>query len=458
MPSPKRGTDRDHSPFEFLVGVTLPKWRGVNKEASPAAPEDGQLRDGVNIRPIQDGYVSRSGQEKLTSSAVGSIEGMFEAGDRGAPHPADLPIGPPESDDGVVYFAGVNAGVEDVLLSYDTLAATLGSDVFDASGSPYYRGLRLIRGSDGKLYAGSSKVDVPGAFGAVTHTAVHRIDIPFSKVLLWEVATAVEGDFNSYGARYNLAEHPTAALKFIRGFTWADTASGGAQTGKVYYDGGLDDTYSATSSPFGERAGPEFAAFNSTLYAAWGLQIGDVTGGIRKRTGAATWAALTMPAPPTSNKFYPFGRSCAVEYGGKLWVAGHYEGGFAPHSCWYLSIDAAGNVVQEHRVIGGYKPRLLTVFDDKLIYFYEDSGGNTGMGAYNGSVWDDNAWAVAPALSHTALAVGKLGSYIYLFTGPSGTAHLLRANATDLTTWVDLGVVPGLPSGFSGATIIGIPA
>ena len=455
MPNPKRGTDRDHNPFEFLVGVTIPKWRGISKQGSAAAPDEEQLRAGINIRPIQDGYISRPGQSKLTASAVGSIEGMFEAGDRGAPQPADLPTGPPESDNGVIYFPGVNAGSEDVLMSYDTLATAFASNVFSASASPYYRGLRIIRGSDGKIYAGSTKVDVPGAFGVVTHTAVHRIDIPFSKVLLWEAATAVEGAWTSFGARYNLAEHPVNALKFIRGFTWADTASGSPQTGKVYYDNGLDDTYVATSSPFGQYAGPEFAPFNGTLYAAWGRAGGDVVGGIRKRTGAATWAALTMPTPPTANKFYPAGRSCAVEYAGKLWVAGSYEGGYAPHSCWYLSIDTAGNVVQEHRVVGA-KPVLLTVFDGKLVYFYET--GPTGMGTFNGSSWDDNAWAVAPSFSDIPIATGKLGSYIYLLALPSGSSHLLRANASDLTTWVDLGGLPEGGNAFGGATIIGIPA
>lgn len=90
MAGAKRGTDPGHRPFEYLVGVTLPRWRGVNKQGSSAWPADHELRDGVNIRPTLDGHVSRPGQSKLITSSVGLIEGMYESSDRGAPSPAAL--------------------------------------------------------------------------------------------------------------------------------------------------------------------------------------------------------------------------------------------------------------------------------------------------------------------------------------------------------------------------------
>lgn len=81
----KRGQDPGYNPFELCAGVgNTDKWRGVRKQGAATILLPGEIREGINIRPLAgDGYVSRPGQSKLNSTAaVGySIDGIFDAGD-----------------------------------------------------------------------------------------------------------------------------------------------------------------------------------------------------------------------------------------------------------------------------------------------------------------------------------------------------------------------------------------
>lgn len=87
MPKP---TDPENIPFELVPTITLPTWKGINRQGGAAAIHDYELRHAVNIRPTDDGYRERGGQGKFITSPVGSIEGIFEFGDLGAPHGGPL--------------------------------------------------------------------------------------------------------------------------------------------------------------------------------------------------------------------------------------------------------------------------------------------------------------------------------------------------------------------------------
>lgn len=82
MPSTKSPQDPDYNRFEKFFKL----WRGVNKTTDVAAVPDNQVTEAINVRPTIDGYEERGGQTKWTTFPTsGTVEGMHEAGDIGAP-------------------------------------------------------------------------------------------------------------------------------------------------------------------------------------------------------------------------------------------------------------------------------------------------------------------------------------------------------------------------------------
>lgn len=85
---PKHPVDPDHKGFDFRSGFGgIPAWMGVNKQGSTANIPTTQIREGINIRPFQLGYVGRGGLTKQNplDSLTGTVVGIFDAGDPGAP-------------------------------------------------------------------------------------------------------------------------------------------------------------------------------------------------------------------------------------------------------------------------------------------------------------------------------------------------------------------------------------
>ena len=452
MPSPKRGTDPEHHPFEYLVGVTIPRWKGINKQASAASPQEDELRHAINVRPIQDGYISRPGQAKLTASALGSIEGMFEAGDRGAPSPVDLP---PPPTPGNLFMSAHNSSGETVLLSYNTTSGVLTGSVWDAVAGTYYRDLFLFLGSNGTLYGASSKVN-----GSNVQVSVHSIVVsPFSKTLVWD--SAVHVDATDSKGRFNPVEDPSTALKFLRGFNYDSLPV----TRHVYYDGALDDTYAPDSG----NAVPDLIVFNGTVYAAWGGEdqgIAEFARGIRKRTGAGTWSDLSVPGGPFSSQFIPRSGPVTVGgfspakyttvYGGKLWVCGQYSNA----DCTILSVTTGDVVTNEHTITipVGLSPLRLETFAGKLVLFYNSTSGfgASYIATYDGSSWVEPVWrGDVSGDEFTVVGFGTLGSTAYAIGRRVSDGQHWLLSATDLSVWTKLIRLDGMTIGSGTIDLVG---
>lgn len=84
---PKQPTDPDYVKFEYRSRIQgFPLWRGVQQEGDAAFTDPDQIRTGINIRSAQDGYKSRGGLTRAISNTASSdLDGIFEAGDIGAP-------------------------------------------------------------------------------------------------------------------------------------------------------------------------------------------------------------------------------------------------------------------------------------------------------------------------------------------------------------------------------------
>ena len=74
---PELGTK---SPFRLRLGQNIDRFRGVNREADPAAIRDDQFQDAVNIRLTAAGKVTpRGGQSKVNTTAMdGCIEALVD--------------------------------------------------------------------------------------------------------------------------------------------------------------------------------------------------------------------------------------------------------------------------------------------------------------------------------------------------------------------------------------------
>lgn len=438
------------TPYSVRFGISPASYLGVSKQKPAHMLTDAQGVDGLNVRILGGRPCSRPGQTKVNVDALEPIHGFHDSTSEeiGASAVAA------ESDSGLVYFCALNGSRESVIMVYDTVAHTVTDHTFDAAATPFYSQVQLFRGSDGKIYAGSYKISAPGGAADFIGVAIHSLDLTtFAKTLVWEVATAVEGP-SSAAERYNTAEDPLAALKFVRGFTYK---VGGPQTGLVYYDGSLDDTYVPPFTSAAQVAGPDFFAFNGAIYSAWETS-GVVVGSIRKRTGAGTWANLTMPTPP-ANQFSPQGHTAPAVLGGKAFVAGSYSGGFDANSCYFLSVDTADGVTIEHHITGGYRPSLIFTFGSVIVYAYHDTFGSTWLGVYDGVTWTDAVWdGTIGVHSYSALGIGKLGSNLYILgLQDSVTMALIRSNGSDLTNWSVMGGGGGTNAPASGV-VIGIPA
>lgn len=79
MPGPKNQELGTRSPYRQRMGIDIPTFRGVNKEADPGAIDNSQWQHAYNARIAAGGIVSRGGQEAALDSAVdGCIYGMID--------------------------------------------------------------------------------------------------------------------------------------------------------------------------------------------------------------------------------------------------------------------------------------------------------------------------------------------------------------------------------------------
>lgn len=87
MPSSKHATDPDYHEFILKAGIgNTARWKGVRLQGAAASLRPGEIRRGENIRPTGDGYIERGGQAKfITTPAGAKIDGIWDAGDTGAP-------------------------------------------------------------------------------------------------------------------------------------------------------------------------------------------------------------------------------------------------------------------------------------------------------------------------------------------------------------------------------------
>lgn len=79
-------------PVDVLVGVSVPKLRGVNVEQDPSAIEPVQFTYLVNVRITEDGIlINRGGLTKVNSTtpsgdaAANPVRGFHDCADIGAP-------------------------------------------------------------------------------------------------------------------------------------------------------------------------------------------------------------------------------------------------------------------------------------------------------------------------------------------------------------------------------------
>src|SRR5580765_5356823 len=146
-------------------GINLPAWVGMIKQGTPASIPQHACSHLENVYFLGGRILNRAGQAKVnTDPTDGCIEGLFDAGDIGAPGDgADLGGGR------YFYFTGISTepGFEGqyVLLRYDTVADTLEKESLNV-GAANFAVKDLHIGSHGAIYASGFKAD-SGSFDEV---------------------------------------------------------------------------------------------------------------------------------------------------------------------------------------------------------------------------------------------------------------------------------------------------
>jgi hypothetical protein len=445
------------SPYTVRFGITNPSYTGVNTQKTAVSLLDTEGPKGINLRIVGGKPVNRGGQEKLNSATVEPIHGFYdttsEAGLNGVGQGATEPV---PGGGRYLYFTGVHVnGNNRVLFRFDTVTHLLEEAVIGATYPTKFYAVRgLLEGTDGLLYEAGALFDdaanpIPRVIQATWGSPV-VVGIQFSIASggAQESGFGVDGPDGTYPwwvLANSVLEDPNAALKFYAARPYRP-GTFAAWDGKVYRDGVLDDTPTFVLGTTAD-VGAYFAAFNGTIYTAWGregLASGQTSNTIRKRIAATNWTNLTLPAAPFGG-FAAIGNP--VVYASKLWVGGYYHvnGAGGDRNSGYLSITT-GDVVTLARQIASpanNAPINQVVFNDRLYYLYAVSNflsnpnENTWLGMYNGTTWTDAHWdCKIDGVVHQLAGIRHTGDSLWAVALVGGTTYwLIKSRGADTTQW-----------------------
>lgn len=389
-------------PVDLRLGATVERFGGLDLENDASAISDGRFRALTNVRKTKGPYRERGGQVKMNNSSMGLVEGFMDASDIGAVHAgvaATIEGGAEFGFGRYLYFTLVDPGNTDdrQLARFDT--QDLVFEVRDLAAGEY-RGLYI--GVDQEIYAGGQV----GSSGVVVR--LHWTDPVVIDTIATVPAVGVNGfgkdgiddvdgsgvPFQSWGLSGSIVEDPTTPGRFYATEAFFGTPG---PVGRTYLGTVLDDTPGIAYSNVNTRIAAYVAVFNGTVYAAWGnpKPVSGGSGTIRKRTGAATWANLTLPAPPAGYHFAGIGNP--VVFQGKLWVAGTNlkdTAGAGTQDLTIFSVTTGDVVTQEHQITSNAPVAFnQAVFQGRLHIFYTNKFlGFTKIAVYNGITWTDVQW------------------------------------------------------------------
>ncbi len=389
MPSFKTPTEPDFHRFDKRFRL----WGGVNKTRDPAAIGDNQLVEGINIRPTVDGYKERPGLERWTTFPVsGTIEGIHEAGDIGAPATSFFPPA------GVVIPTGPFAGY-------------IGTGITASNGEMYVpfsdgTNLRIYRlGSSGSgrqhvidtNYLANFHVDSIG-LSAYTTPVITLMDSFALPTAGWVTSIA------EAGGQFFIFLNPAAGAADAEAYIWDPVA----------HTLTLDEAFA------GRQDSGYLFTVDGTSEVMWCAHAeGADSGGQWVRKTDTTWNALARSG---------YGENLMGLTYAKL-GANHYYGGFARH---YLAADAPSIIKWD-----GNTATLLTTMPLDLRFSITGVaiGGNPAvhaMKAHEGYiyyVWNASlapSYPVFPQLDEATNALLR-GCYIGRSDGTTWTSK-----------WVDL--------------------
>jgi hypothetical protein len=453
------------------TGINLPAWVGMMKQGTPASIPQHACAHLENVYFLGGRILNRAGQAKVNAEPTeGCIEGIFDAGDIGAPA-----VDPVDLDGGrYFYFTGISTepGFEGnhLLVRYDTVADTLETESLVIGAVPYFvKDLQI--GSDGAIYSSGWKFEAGVSSEVVVKLTWGSPVVVDEVVVVPTAATAGFGDEGAvglasvgdftpwWGMTGSMAEDPGAAGIFYAANRYIAPFTGGADS-LVYRDGVLDDTPVFVASPPAPFFLGYFAAFNGTVYGTWG-GLNKVNGGsatIRKRIGASSWTNLTVPtfSEDPATTFAGFGRP--IEFGDELWVPGVYLKSPGNRRACFLSIASDDTVTFRYAVPTSVQTDTAMVncvlYGGFLYYFFSDPASGfafSSMGRTNGVSFVDLHWdCTIGEVPYACLSIRKSGGSLWAIaaTGmdaiptPPDSYWILRSNRSQTDVWTVVREIP----------------
>ncbi len=450
------------TPNDGRVGVDIPRFRGWNGDADPAAVPPDQFAYLENV-DIEDAIVARGGQAKAAPAAYPAIEGIFEASDIGAPDDGGMPpftecLPGPGGAAGMRLFVikhqdDTHFGVS----TYDpaNFLVTLPADAAQVSAEgevvPYHFGIDPDRAL---VIVGSETSPV-----AATDRNVYGITQDGVTSVLFALP-ALGGDTQTQ------FRTPVKVSTSIYGVQYRH-AAGGTGSHIVRWDGAAVTVENANAA---ETNGAIVCAHAGNLYYVEYGTVGPVTSGqLYRRDGAAVYTHLGSLHDGGS----VFGDENFIMFsdGTDLWISASSSN---TYSIWKL---VAGAPVLQHQFYGGavagYPVSFLSIGGSLyygLCYSNAIPIAVSWIGKYNGATWDDDfidladyalegfgAFELGPLLHGFC----KVGANVFLVAldlvlsgGLLGYERFYQANdPTDLTAgWTQVGYVT-IPLGDNGTCV-----
>lgn len=442
------------SPQTVRFGPSNP-YSGVNKQADAASIPETQGVEGINLRIGGGIPKSRHGFAKVNASALPDIHGFHDT------LVERIPAAPFEGGKRYIYFLGTQAdGQTPVVFEYDTQTSTptahqLG-ETFDSSAAPQYILEPLQNGgltiaADGKLYIAAKTYD-PGTGNK------EPVILQVNRSTWAVVAFYTEAVSSTYffSAPVEDAANPGVF------FTSKGPANASLTQNAITYRitglaaGAADDNPTSLGTAVPDDPVYGFlVAFNNTIVAVFGdknqgLAAPDT---IRRRTGAATWANLTLPSPPDAGN-PNFDAMRALVYGGNLYVAGRYADVAnvdAPANLLYVLKVTTGYVVTvAHHISGALSAETILAqmveAGGYLYYIWGGNGTSLRLGRFDGTTWDDDHAESMGPLDQNYAGPVLAGESLYLVSDD----RVLRSNGSDTTQW-------SVDYVFSGASAVAVP-
>lgn len=444
-------------PLKLRAGIDVPRLLGMNRYGNQAQIPDACFHTLENVRFVAGQVNERPGLQRATNQVTGPIEGIYEAGDIGAP--VIVTPGGGLSAPGAYILALASAG-HHIMVRFQWASPSITVldvlPIYDGT-TPYYQYTALLAGSDNKLYAcGALSNPVNGKqtpiitlldLSAMTSGAVYSLP---------NASPPADGTYNLFG----IVEDPNSALAFFSGLMDVNNFGAVEQAGTAYRNGTSDDAVVFTTTPSAVlNTKPVFAAFNSTIYGFWGGDRG-YRDTIRKRAGAGSWSSLTLPGVPFAGAvLYGPVRNPVVAFG-KLFFVGGYLGipsNKQQHAVF--SITTGDVVTKEHilnsDLVGGawaFSAGVIEtfVFGGNLYYTYLETPAMniTRLGKYDNVTWTDVFWdgqiagvsytTGGSANSPTFFAPGDGNAYCIATESGTNQLWVLKSNGADLSVWSKL--------------------